>query len=160
MGAVLKLRRSLPRLFLEGDYQPLRVEGEHSGRVVAFQRRLGDRAVVVIAPRHTVPLLPPGGESLLIPERQWGETRVLIEGVARGWRSLFTGADVEGTRRAGEPVSTWPLSMLLGALPVCVLVHAPVFAAESAEAAGAERGRAAGSAPAVDEGRKSPAVDR
>ena len=47
----LALRRRAPRLFAEGDYCPLRVEGEASRAVLAFVRRAGSDWMLVVVPR-------------------------------------------------------------------------------------------------------------
>ena len=50
IAAALGLRRRWPDLFRDGGYIPLDVEPPGAGNVIAFTRRLGDRAVLVAAP--------------------------------------------------------------------------------------------------------------
>ncbi|MDX1607151.1 MAG: malto-oligosyltrehalose synthase, partial [Candidatus Competibacterales bacterium] len=68
----LTLRRVQSELFTQGGYQPLTDEGDHSERVVAFARTLGEAACVVVVPRLVQPLLD-SSDSLL--PRDWGDTR-------------------------------------------------------------------------------------
>ncbi|MFC0266658.1 malto-oligosyltrehalose synthase [Kushneria aurantia] len=112
INAVLDLRRRLPSLFLEGDYQPLVVEGEWASRVVAFSRSLGEQSVAVIMPRHVVALSDSG--TLAITPQRWGNTRIQAP-AEDGWRSLMGGEAVEGAQ--------WPLSALFATLPLAVLVR-------------------------------------
>jgi (1->4)-alpha-D-glucan 1-alpha-D-glucosylmutase len=47
---LLKLRTELADVFANGDYEPLQVSGPHRDHVVAYARRLGrDAAIVVVA---------------------------------------------------------------------------------------------------------------
>jgi (1->4)-alpha-D-glucan 1-alpha-D-glucosylmutase len=47
---LLKLRTELADVFADGDYQPLAVSGQHHDHVIAFARRRGrDAAIVVVA---------------------------------------------------------------------------------------------------------------
>jgi (1->4)-alpha-D-glucan 1-alpha-D-glucosylmutase len=57
---VLGLRCRMPGLFADGDYVPLRVEGEHADRFIAFARRSGPAMVAVVVPRTPAALLRPG----------------------------------------------------------------------------------------------------
>jgi (1->4)-alpha-D-glucan 1-alpha-D-glucosylmutase len=51
LSEALRLRKSDPALFLDGDYLPLEVEGDHAKHVIAFARKLGNRRIVCVAPR-------------------------------------------------------------------------------------------------------------
>ncbi|RYZ11200.1 MAG: malto-oligosyltrehalose synthase [Comamonadaceae bacterium] len=48
---LLSWRREQPALFRDGDYVGLAVEGERASHVIAFQRRHGEQAIVVVAAR-------------------------------------------------------------------------------------------------------------
>ena len=52
---LLKLRTELSDVFANGDYQPLQVSGPHRGRVIAFARRHGRAAAIVVATRWFAP---------------------------------------------------------------------------------------------------------
>jgi (1->4)-alpha-D-glucan 1-alpha-D-glucosylmutase len=57
----LRLRRSLPELFTEGDYLPLAVHGPAAEHLVAIARRRGDQWALALAPRLTARLCGFGG---------------------------------------------------------------------------------------------------
>ena len=48
---LLKLRTELAEIFANGDYAPLKVHGPHRDHFVAYARRQGRNAVVVVVPR-------------------------------------------------------------------------------------------------------------
>lgn len=56
-AAVLGERALRPRLFSEGSYEPLAVEGPDADHVVAFARRLGDDAAIIVAFRQAAAAL-------------------------------------------------------------------------------------------------------
>jgi (1->4)-alpha-D-glucan 1-alpha-D-glucosylmutase len=105
---LLRFRREHVDLFQQGDYSPIEATGTHADRVVAFSRRHGATAIVVVVPRQTARLgAPPLG---LV----WEDTAVPLPGAVAAWRDVLSGADW----RAGEPV---PLAELLNELPIAVL---------------------------------------
>lgn len=59
---LLKLRNALADVFAQGDYQPLAVHGTHADHVVAFARRHGRSAAIVVVGRHFAPLTQAGRE--------------------------------------------------------------------------------------------------
>jgi malto-oligosyltrehalose synthase len=72
----LHARREHPALFVDGEYRPLAVHGEHAANVVAFARRLGDEWAVAVVPRLTTeltraPRFPVGAQV-------WGDTVVEV----------------------------------------------------------------------------------
>jgi len=71
----LALRRRAPRLFAEGDYRPLRVDGAARRTVVAFARRAGPDWMLVVAPR----LVTPRANLALAPDAWRGTELVLDE---------------------------------------------------------------------------------
>jgi (1->4)-alpha-D-glucan 1-alpha-D-glucosylmutase len=114
----LHFRRDRREVFEQGDYRPLRAEGERAGHVVAFARQWEGAAAVTIVGRHFI--------ALGVPERDpvgaaaWGETRVLLEGERPArYRDEFTGRIVE-PRRTG---SGWALALaeVCSHLPVALL---------------------------------------
>jgi (1->4)-alpha-D-glucan 1-alpha-D-glucosylmutase len=68
---LLSLRRAQPELFGEGSYEGLAAEGALARHVVAFERRLGDEALLVVAGRLFLGLAP-GQRS--VPELPGGDT--------------------------------------------------------------------------------------
>jgi (1->4)-alpha-D-glucan 1-alpha-D-glucosylmutase len=73
----LRLRRSEPGIFLEGDYVPLRVEGERERNVVAFLRRERDRFVIFAAGRFFTEISGGPGQ-LPVGPAVWKTTRILL----------------------------------------------------------------------------------
>lgn len=114
LQAGLELRHGAPDLFGAGDYLPLTVEGPAANHAVAFARKAGDRAVVVVAPRLCLKLLE--GEAMpLVPAARWTETSVRLPKPVAGrpLRDILS-----GERRSGE---TLALAETLGTVPVAVL---------------------------------------
>lgn len=104
---LLALRRAQPALFAEGSYAGIVTAGVHSGRVVAFERRMGEKALVVIVPRHTAALgFPPLGEV-------WADTHLSLSANEGGWCDVFT-----GRTHKGGPL---PLADVFRDLPFAVL---------------------------------------
>jgi (1->4)-alpha-D-glucan 1-alpha-D-glucosylmutase len=52
---LLKMRNELAEVFTDGDYQPLEVSGPHRDHVIAFARRRGRNAAIVVAGRWFAP---------------------------------------------------------------------------------------------------------
>jgi (1->4)-alpha-D-glucan 1-alpha-D-glucosylmutase len=50
-SSLLALRRALPRVFADGDYWPLAVQGPHRREIIAFARGEGRDAVIVVTGR-------------------------------------------------------------------------------------------------------------
>ncbi len=75
---VLALRRRAPNLFAEGDYHPLRLEGEAHRTVVAFMRRAGPAPdsdwLLVMVPRLVAPRA-----NLALPPEAWRGTDLLLD---------------------------------------------------------------------------------
>ena len=57
---LLKLRTELADLFTDGDYAPLEVNGPHRDHFIAYARRHGLNAVIVVIPRHFAPFTDNG----------------------------------------------------------------------------------------------------
>ncbi|MGX4769818.1 malto-oligosyltrehalose synthase [Bradyrhizobium guangdongense] len=59
---LLKLRNALPEIFAQGDYQPLDVQGAHADHVIAFARRRGRAAAIVVVARQFAAFTQAGRE--------------------------------------------------------------------------------------------------
>ncbi|KQS64655.1 hypothetical protein ASG39_12015 [Rhizobium sp. Leaf371] len=57
---LISARRAAPGLFEDGDYQPLEISGEASGSVVAYARRSGNTAAIIVAPCKVLGILEKG----------------------------------------------------------------------------------------------------
>jgi (1->4)-alpha-D-glucan 1-alpha-D-glucosylmutase len=113
----LRLRAERPAAFRDGSYVPLEVRGHRADHVVAYLRRHGDDAVLVVATRWHATLteratrLPLGADV-------WGDTCIALPDEARGdWQDALGGARIPG----GRP--TLPLVELLGEWPVALLAN-------------------------------------
>jgi (1->4)-alpha-D-glucan 1-alpha-D-glucosylmutase len=113
---LLRLRREKPALFLNGDYRPLRLEGDRAEDAIAFARAGGDDLIVVIVPRRALDGAKPGAGD-------WATTFVAgPAGVLTGsFEELFTGERIETERAGADP--RVPLGSLLDRFPVAVLVR-------------------------------------
>ena len=102
-AAGLRLRRRLRDVFLEGAYIPLTASGAGAGHVIAFGRRNGSSAVIVVAGRLFASLC--GGSATLNGE-SWRDTVIRAPMELRGgaYRNVLTGEDVEVEERDGEAV--------------------------------------------------------
>lgn len=79
IGRVLDLRRRHHDLFSQGDYVPLESTGPRRGNVVAFARRWGRTAAIVVAPRLVHRAISAG---TLLSAEYWCDTAIkLPEGI-------------------------------------------------------------------------------
>jgi malto-oligosyltrehalose synthase len=68
IAELLALRRHVPRLFAEGSYEPVAVEGAAAESMIAFVRRHGEHWLLVAAPRLPFRLLHNSDGIALAPE--------------------------------------------------------------------------------------------
>src|SRR5262249_11399122 len=116
----LKFRRDNRDLFERGEYLPLQPAGERDRHIVSFARRVGDRMVIVIAPRFSARLSsgPPIGREV------WGNTAILMNDEHAGcYRDVFTGASVHTRKQpdGNEDSNELPVAEALAHLPVALL---------------------------------------
>ncbi|MEX2446659.1 MAG: malto-oligosyltrehalose synthase, partial [Dehalococcoidia bacterium] len=113
----LGVRRSHPRLFLDGTYEPLTVEGGRAAHVIAFARRYQDATAIAAVPRLPGVLLDEGAGDASLWRPAWDDTRLRLpfDLAATRWRNAYTGAAIEGG-------GTLPLSAVLGEFPVALLI--------------------------------------
>jgi len=105
---LLTLRRERPELFARGSSTGVSVAGVSADKVVAFERRSEDTAMLVVVPRHTASLgFPPTGGV-------WADTRLVPPAAAPRWRDIFTAREHRGDALA--------LSEVFADLPFAVLV--------------------------------------
>ncbi len=77
---LLELRRQKPRLFTQGRYEPLTVEGDQREHVLAFARVHDSTRIVVIASRFACKLM--GANHAAPIGAIWGETTVELSGAS------------------------------------------------------------------------------
>jgi (1->4)-alpha-D-glucan 1-alpha-D-glucosylmutase len=113
---LLRLRRSHPQLFSEGDYRPLVVTGEFSERVIAFAReRAGERCIVVVPRLCSDWLMSASIPS--IPCDRWNDTALQLD--ADDAACTFRDVLMERENFSGRAI---PIRKLLDGLPVSVLI--------------------------------------
>ena len=112
---LLKMRTELADVFTDGDYQPLEVSGPHRDHIVAFARRRGRTAAIVVAGRWFAPFTQ-GGR--IWPKAEAFDATINVQGYA-----------VEGDADAGTEIR---VSSLFQSLPVAVLKANVVGAARPA----------------------------
>ena len=112
----LCLRRQQPSLFQEGEYLPLAVAGTKANHIVAFARKSGATALLVIAPRLVAGLLnntdlPPIGS------RIWEDTRVVLPaGDCRTkYHNMLTGRLLDSSAEisVSEALAEFPAALCL-----------------------------------------------
>jgi (1->4)-alpha-D-glucan 1-alpha-D-glucosylmutase len=112
---LLKMRNELAEVFADGDHQPLEVSGPHSDHIIAFARRRGKNAAIVVAGRWFAPFTQSG--------RTWPKADVLDASID------VKGFSVEGDTDAGTELR---VSSLFQPLPVAVLKASVVSTAGTA----------------------------
>jgi (1->4)-alpha-D-glucan 1-alpha-D-glucosylmutase len=106
---LLRFRRDNPALFGEGDYIPVNGAGNFAECCVAFERRMGDQTLLVLAPRLTSRVgFPPIGDL-------WQDTKIAPRTTAGTWRDLLTGKchPAEPALSVGEILGDLPIAVLL-----------------------------------------------
>lgn len=121
IARVLGLRARHPRLFAEGDYRPLALDGALAEAMLAFERRHGEDRLIVVVPRlpHRLPLAAAG---LAVGTAGWLDTRVKVPGPPLPLRDLLEGRPVDPAEEG------LPLARLCPALPLAVLGTGPIAA--------------------------------
>ena len=95
--ALLQMRRDCPSLFTAGEFAPARVEGNRSGHVFAFSRRIDDKLLKVgVTLRCGAELL--GRRQPTVPSEWWGDTQIIFAGET-------------GSVSAGDLFSEGPVSL-------------------------------------------------
>jgi (1->4)-alpha-D-glucan 1-alpha-D-glucosylmutase len=80
---LLEFRRHHADVFASGNYVPLVVEGRHADHVIAFSRRLKEKACAVVALRHFAPFTRDGSD--------WPEFGMLDARISAGGMKLELG---------------------------------------------------------------------
>jgi (1->4)-alpha-D-glucan 1-alpha-D-glucosylmutase len=99
---LLRLRSELADVFTHGDYQPLEVSGQHADHVIAFARRYGRHAAIILVGRLFAPFTQGG--------REWPT-----------FETLDAAANVKGYSIAGHEDHELRLSQAFRAVPAIVL---------------------------------------
>ncbi|WP_114393303.1 malto-oligosyltrehalose synthase [Oleisolibacter albus] len=127
LHTALQHRARVPALYAEGEYVPVEASGPAAERVVAFLRRGGGAAALVVAPRLVAPLLPNHGQRPLVPAEAWHETVLHLPDLPDGvrLRNLLTGDAVpwpsEGRPGARSDGGRLAVADVLSRFPVALL---------------------------------------
>jgi len=118
----LGVRRQLRRVFLEGDYVPLRTRGVHAECLCVFARSGPEGQVVTIAPRLWTKVA--GGPVVRWAELDWGNTIAECpKGMdVRSYVHALTGETLVPVRNGRRLVI--PVAQALRNFPVAILVSA------------------------------------
>ena len=117
---LLHLRRAYPRLFAEGHYEPLQVEGPYARHIVGFVRRNEEAAMLVVVPRHYWALTE-GGLRLPLGRAVWDATRILrpADLAPSSWRDVLTGEIVTSSMTDS---GSWEIAAIVARFPIAVLI--------------------------------------
>ena len=111
LAALMRDRAATPRLYADGDYQPIPAEGERASQVIAYLRADGDDTLAVIVPRLWSNLA--WTEHLKFDPATWQGTSVALP--PGHWRNVITGLALE------IGAEDQPLSGILSPFPFAVL---------------------------------------
>lgn len=118
LRCALKARRENPQLFLDGDYSPLKVSGNHKHRAIAFARTSGNDWAIAVVAR----CLASSNAPVFGAERRgfWENTKLALPDHAPSeWANLLAGKDdpsISSTRGGlslGDVFAGFPLALLL-----------------------------------------------
>jgi (1->4)-alpha-D-glucan 1-alpha-D-glucosylmutase len=104
-------------LYLDSEYLPIEIEGQHKGRVVAFARKNGNDWVISVSIRCIAsvqaPITGPGER-----EKFWNRTELrLPSGAPKKWKNILAGdaAAISGKAariNVGAAFEYFPLALL------------------------------------------------
>ena len=114
IAATLRYRSNHTRLFAEGSYTPITVEGKFADRIVAFARELGTGVAITVVPRLSHKLLRQGG--ILFQEAIWDDTSLVLKGDPHVFVNILD------ARRTAMEDGRLRVGPLLRRLPVALLV--------------------------------------
>ncbi len=115
----LALRKHCESLFAQGEYIPLKVEGEHAKHAIAYARHAGSAFAIVIATRLSAPLLEANADLPLVDPQKWGDTSIVLPEALHS-RALFDWLSPNAPKAEGEHLF---LRNALAGMPVALLVE-------------------------------------
>ncbi len=118
----LTLRQQQPRLFLNGDYLPLNVQGPKAKHLLAFARRYEGNELIVVIPRLCAKLFS-GDVGSYASQDWWNETGVELppRSQKRTYRNVFTAEHLNPSRER----SLLQADALFVEFPLALLVATP-----------------------------------
>jgi len=117
LNRALNARKENPDLFLDGEYLPLEVQGQHKNRVVAFARKNGNDWLVSISIRCIASVQGP----VIGPEKRrdfWSQTELILPyGAPARWINTLVGgaagmSTATGRLSLGAAFESFPLALL------------------------------------------------
>ncbi|KND59840.1 Malto-oligosyltrehalose synthase [Candidatus Burkholderia verschuerenii] len=115
----LALRKHCESLFAQGDYIPLKVEGEQAKHVIAYARHAGSAYAVTIATRLAAPLLDATSDVPLVDPHKWGDTSIVLPEALHS-RALFDWLSQNAPKAEGARLL---IRDALAVMPVALLVE-------------------------------------
>jgi (1->4)-alpha-D-glucan 1-alpha-D-glucosylmutase len=116
---ILNLRRKYPRVFLDGQFLPMKATGGRGANVIVYARRRGNTWIMTVVPRWLARSKAPAALSRL--HRFWVSSHIALPGNApQSWLNVLTGEPVKTTRLRRSP--TLSLRRVFKNLPVAVLI--------------------------------------
>jgi malto-oligosyltrehalose synthase len=116
VARALALRRQLPELFAIGSYEPIAARGELSEHIVAFARRAGNDAAIVVVPRLPGTLIADRDKPMLAADAWLGTSLDLPD------LPLFDALHAAGAQEAQRNLA---LRDVFAALPVALFSTRP-----------------------------------
>jgi (1->4)-alpha-D-glucan 1-alpha-D-glucosylmutase len=113
----LRARRSLPELFTEGDYIPLKVQGPQAEHLVAIARHRAGQCAIALAPRLTVKLCGFGGPPPLGPVWDGAVLELPSDWQAATMTNVYSGEKIDlasGPPSASRLLADFPVALLTG----------------------------------------------
>jgi (1->4)-alpha-D-glucan 1-alpha-D-glucosylmutase len=115
---ILNLRRKYPRVFLDGQFLPMKTSGGRETNVIAYARRRGNTWIMTVVPRWMA--RSKAAPDLTRLHKFWLGSHIALPGNApQSWLNVLTGGTVETTRLRRGP--TLSLPDVFKNLPVAVL---------------------------------------
>lgn len=111
---VLMARKAHEKIFQNGDYFPIQVEGRWRNHIVAFARRDANAWAVTVVPRFLTELVKE--DEYPYGERVWADTHLVLPAAAPGtWRDTITAKNIIAAERllVGEIFQYFPVALLL-----------------------------------------------
>jgi (1->4)-alpha-D-glucan 1-alpha-D-glucosylmutase len=111
-ASLLHCRRDNADLFKQGSHEPLAIEGPLTQHLIAFRRRNGRKACIVLAGRLFARLL--GDRSTYDGAAVWQDARLTLPDEPGTLTDALSGTTVSGPElRLGEVLATLPVAVLL-----------------------------------------------
>ncbi|RJP20408.1 MAG: malto-oligosyltrehalose synthase [Candidatus Abyssobacteria bacterium SURF_5] len=111
---LLSARKKRHRIFQEGSYEPLPVQGHLQNHVIAFARIYSNMWAVTVAPRFLITVLKEDEDPF--GEKVWKDTYLALpEGAPKSWRDAITDdqATLDNFLPVGKVLRRFPVSLLV-----------------------------------------------